>query len=101
MKHRHLQGIETAPGNAHHPDVAVRPRLAGEPGDYLQTVRLFLLGILAVGGNSLAGAEAADVDASADVAAASKVSEDGVVARGHGVVLPVGVVFEDRGKLLA
>src|SRR5580658_9503067 len=100
MKHGHLQGIESAPGNAHHSDVAVRPRLPSEPGDYLQTVRLFLLGILAVGGNSFAGAEAADVDASADVTAASEVGEDPVVTRGHGIIFSVGVVFEDGGKFL-
>src|ERR1700685_3661897 len=101
MKHGHLQGIESAPGNTHHADVAVRPRLAGEPRNYLQTVSLLLFGILAIGRNSLAGAESADIDARADVTAASEVSEDSVVARGHCVIFSVGMVFEDRRKFLA
>src|SRR5580692_1293236 len=100
MKHSHLQRIESAPGNAHHPHVAVRPWLPGEPGNYLQTVSLLLFGIFAVGRNSLAGAETANIDTSADVAAASEVSVDSVVASGHGVIFSVGLVFEDGREFL-
>ena len=35
VSHRQLQGIESAPGNAEHPDVAIRPRLPCQPSDDL------------------------------------------------------------------
>src|SRR5580692_429603 len=100
MKHSHLQRIESAPRNTHHPHVAVRPGLPGEPGNYLQTVSLLLFGIFAVGRNSLAGAETANIDTSANVAATSEVREDSVVARGHGVIFSVWLVFEDCREFL-
>ena len=73
VPHGHLQGVEAAPGDAHHSHVAVGPGLVRQPGNDLQAVELLLLGILAIGGNALAAAEAADVDAGADVSAAGEV----------------------------
>src|ERR1700674_1487028 len=101
MKHRHLQRIESAPGNTHHPDIAVRPSLSSQPGNYLQAVGPLLLGILAVGGRSLACTETANIHASADVTAAREVGVDSVVARRHGVIFSVGLVLEDGGEFLA
>src|ERR1700685_4689186 len=101
MKHGHLQGIESAPGNTHIATLPRRPRVAGEPRNYLQTVSLLLFGILAIGRNSLAGAESADIDARADIPAASEVREDSVIARGHCIVFSIGGVFEDGGEFIA
>src|ERR1700690_231714 len=101
MKHSHLQRIEPAPGNPPHPAVALRPRLPSQPGNHLQTVRLLLFGIFAVGGNSLTCAETANIHASTYVATVGKIRVNLVVTRSHGVIFSVGLVFEDGGEFLA
>ena len=43
-----LQRVEAAPGNAHHADLAAAPGLGGKPGDHIDGVLQFLLGIFVV-----------------------------------------------------
>ena len=101
VPHGHLQRIEAAPGDAHHANVSVRPRLMRQPGDDLQAVELLLLRVLAAGGNAFAGAEAADIDAGTHVSAAHKVGIQFVVTLGGAVILPIRVILEDCREFLA
>src|SRR5260370_38917579 len=64
-------------------------------------IELFLLGIFAVGRLAFTGAEAADVDADADVSAGGKPGVDRIVARGGSVVFAIGEIFEESGEFLA
>ena len=99
VPHGHLQRIESAPGDAHHANVSVRPRLMRQPGDDLQAVELLLLRVFAAGGNAFAGAEAADIDAGAHVSAAHEVGVQFVVPLGGAVVLAIRVILEDRREI--
>src|SRR5437867_10671606 len=46
ISHGQLDGIETTPGNSEHSYTAVRPGLAGKPGNDLQAISLLLLRVL-------------------------------------------------------
>ena len=43
---RHLQGVEAAPGNAHHANRAAAPTLPGQPGDDFDRIKQLLLRVL-------------------------------------------------------
>src|SRR6516164_3062648 len=86
VAHRHLKCIEAAPRDTEHADVAIRPWLDSEPVNDLFGVELFLLGVLAIGGDALARAESTDVDPRADIATMGEISVLGVVSGGGAVI---------------
>ena len=96
----HLDRIEAAPGDAEHPDIAVRPRLLREPVDDDFAVLLLDLGILVGNQPAFAVAGAADVHGRNDIPALHEVGIEGVVAAAR-LVLAVGEVLEQYGKFLA
>ena len=91
-----LEGVETAPGDAEHADLAGAPGLLGKPVDDVDAVREFLCVVLVAGG-SLAVAVAADVDAYGGVAVAGVPGVALGVAGGRPVGLAVREVFEEGG----
>ncbi len=93
---RHLQPVETAPGNSHHADRAVAPALCREPGDHLEAVVLLLLQILILE-QPVGLAAAAHVDAHSGIAVPGEIRVGEGVALGRAVALAVGQEFEDRG----
>ncbi len=97
---RHLQTVEAAPGDAHHPDLAVRPGLCRNPFDDLAAVGEFTRGVFAVD-HALGLARAADVDANAGNPGGREGRVGGFVACTGSVALAVGQVFQDgRHRLL-
>src|SRR5271156_1524755 len=101
MQSRELDGIESAPGNARHPDVTVRPRLLREPRYYFYPVLLLLIGLFTVGRHAFARAGAANIYTRGDVAASHKIRMQIPIARERPIILAVRQVFENRGKFLA
>ena len=99
MQMGHLNGVESAPGNSHHADVAVGPWLLRKPIDYFEAVFLFLIGVFAVGRIAFACAGAADVHARGYVAASHEIGMQLPVAGQGPVVFAIGQVFEDGWKL--
>src|SRR5208283_936179 len=98
---RHLQSREAAPGNSEHANVPVRPRLVRQPSDDLFTVYLFLLRILALRRNPFTGAESANIDPHAQVAAPRKICVLGIISRGRPIIFAVGKIFEQSRELLS
>ena len=91
-----LQPVEPAPGDPDHPDVAVAPRLARDPGDDCLAVRELLLRVLVVE-EPVRIPGAGDVDPDAGVAGRGEHRMGGGVARRGPVALAVGQVFQDGG----
>src|SRR5690348_7803831 len=100
MAHSHLKRVEPAPGDANPPNISVRPGLMSQPGYDLLAVGLLLLRIFALGRNTFACAEAADINASAHVAAAGKVSMLRIITRSSAIVLAIGKILEQCGEFL-
>ena len=96
----HLQRIETAPRDAGHSDVSVRPRLAREPRDHFRAVALFNARVFTIGRSAFTRPSAADIDASADVSAQYIVGMKLVIPRLLPIIFAVRNVFENRGKFL-
>ena len=89
-----LQGVEAAPGNAHHADRAAAPGLGGEPGDDLDRVALLLRQVF-VEQQAVRIAGAAHVDADGGIAMPGEVGMHLPVAQHRSVPSPIGQVFED------
>ena len=91
-----LEGVEPAPGDAHHPGAPVAPGLRGDPGQHLLGVAQLLLEVL-VGEHALGVAAAAQVDPDARVAVSREVGVvDRVPDRGE-VALAVRDELQDGG----
>lgn len=91
-----LNGSEAGVGNAVHADVAVRPRLAGEPLDSVDAIEL-LDETVFVGIDALRGAGAAGVEANRGETAFGEIE---VLAGGAAtdVVFAVGLIHDDDGE---
>ena len=98
LAQRDLDRAEAAPGDAEHAHLAVRPRLAREPGDDLLRILLLLRRVFALGRHSFAVAEAANVHPSADEPALGEIRVLTVIADRLVVVLSIRQVFEERRK---
>ena len=90
----HLQAIEPAPGNPHHPDRAVRPGLRGDPGNQLAAVRQLQLRIFPID-NAIGFTGTTDVDAHPGNAGGGKDRIGGFIPRARPVALAVGEKFEN------
>ena len=77
IAHRHVDGVERAPGDAEHADVAVRPGLGRKPGDDRLAILLLLVGVFVGDQLARALAGAADIDARDDIAALNEIGIDG------------------------
>src|SRR6202012_5545345 len=88
--HGHLNGVESAPGDAEHSDVTVRPRLLGQPRDYAVATFLFLLRDLARLYGALTVTKTPDVYSHPDITVAREVGVMAVVLHQLIVVFSVG-----------
>jgi len=100
VTHRHVNGIETTPGQPEHADLAVRIGLPREPGDHVLAVLLLLLAVLILDEAALAVARAANVNAGYDVAAPDKI---GVQRKPGGTAFGLAVrqVFQQHRQRFA
>jgi hypothetical protein len=73
----HLKGVESPPGDAHHPRAPVAPRLRGEPGEHLLGVVELLLEVF-VGQHPLRIAAAAQIDPDPGVSVSSQVGVEAI-----------------------
>lgn len=97
LKHGNLDGREAAVAFAPHADVAIAPGLGGKPFDRVVAVLGFCGGVF-VAGQALAGAGAADVQATACVPALGQVGHALVVGDVAVVVFAVGDHFQHDGE---
>ena len=96
----HLEAIEAAPGDAHHADRPVRPRLGGDPGDEFAGIRKFQRRVFTVN-DAVGFARTADIDTNPGNAGGG---EDGIgrfIAQARPVALAIGQEFEDGGHGIA
>ena len=96
---RHLDRIETTPGDAEHAHVAVRPALPRQPVDHDFAVLMLDVGVLVGNQATLAVAGATDVDGCDDVAALHEIRVERVIAAAR-LDAAVGQVFQQHGKSL-
>ena len=100
VAHRHVDGVEAAPRDAEHADLAGREALLREPVDHDFAVRLLDVRIFVRDQPPLAVAGPADVDTRDHVAAANEVGVETPVAV-SGLGLAIGQVFEQHREALA
>lgn len=94
-----LQRIEPAPGNARHPDIAGRPRLAGEPGDDVLGIVLLQLGIF-VGQDALRVSRAPDINPTTGKAMTRHVRVHLQIAEHRTIATTIGNKLKNRGNRL-
>src|ERR1700732_1858886 len=101
MPPRDLNRVEATPGNSHHADVTVGPRLLGKPIDYLKAILLFLVGVFAVGRISFTRARAANVHTRGNVATFYEIRMELPITRQGPIVFAVRQIFQDRWEFFA
>ncbi len=92
---RHLQAVEPAPADAHHPHGPGAPILRCDPPNHLDRIRQFLRGIFILH-HAFAVAIAANINAQAGIAVRREIRVCQRIPRAGAVALAVGQVFQDR-----
>src|SRR3984885_3791834 len=97
---RDLKSIEPTPGDSHHSNGAIAPRLCRQPSDELHAIVLFLLGVL-VEQQARRFTAAANVDADAGVAVTGEIGMSERIAFVSPVALAIREILQDcRNRIL-
>src|SRR5699024_9527859 len=96
LTRRDLEGVETTPGDAHHPRVSVAPGLFGDPGEHFFCVHEFLFEVL-VPQYPFRVTAAAQVDTDTRATVTGHVGVVDRVPLGGEVTAPIGNELQDRG----
>ncbi len=91
---RDLKSVEPAPGDSHHANGAIAPRLRRQPGDELHAVVLFLLGVL-VEQQARRFTATANVDADAGVAVTCEIGMRERIAFVSPIALAIWQILQD------
>ena len=95
-----LQGVEPAPGDAHHANGATAPRLRRQPRDHLQRVVLLLLRVF-VEQQAIEFAAATDIDANGGIAMAGEIGMRQRIAIIRAGSLAIRQILKDRRNWIA